>query len=43
MAYDVLTVKQNDMVTMLIEGENVPDIEEIKCYKEYNICMDVKG
>ncbi|RXM68369.1 helix-turn-helix domain-containing protein [Clostridium tetani] len=26
MAYDVLTVKQNDMVTMLIEGENITDI-----------------
>lgn len=26
MAYDVLTVKQNDMITMLIEGENITDI-----------------
>lgn len=26
MAYDVLTVKQSDMVTMLIEGENITDI-----------------
>ncbi|KHO39091.1 resolvase family protein [Clostridium tetani] len=26
MAYDVLTVKQNDMVTMLIEGENITNI-----------------
>lgn len=26
MAYDVLTVKQSDMVTMLIEGHNITDI-----------------
>jgi predicted DNA-binding protein YlxM (UPF0122 family) len=26
MAYDVLTVKQNDMVTMLIQGETITDI-----------------
>ncbi|EPY2279528.1 helix-turn-helix domain-containing protein [Clostridium sporogenes] len=26
MAYDVLTVKQSDMITMLIEGENITDI-----------------
>lgn len=26
MAYDVLTVKQNDMITMLIEGETITDI-----------------
>lgn len=26
MSYEVLTVQQNDMVTMLIEGENITDI-----------------
>ncbi|MDU4596801.1 MAG: helix-turn-helix domain-containing protein, partial [Clostridium sporogenes] len=26
MAYDVLTVKQSDMVTMLIEGHSITDI-----------------
>ncbi|NFQ67370.1 helix-turn-helix domain-containing protein [Clostridium sporogenes] len=26
MAYDVLTVKQNDMITMLIEGHSITDI-----------------